>query len=100
MKFAALLFVTLISIDALAATGGAMDQQVTIVASKIPTGEALKELGQLSAREIVVQPGLDLKKTISLNVRDKSLADVLDFIATEENVKWKPASNNTIQITR
>ena len=76
-----------------------MDQQVTIVARKIPTADALKELSQLTNKQIVVSPDVQLKKTISLNARDTNLSEVLDFIASEENVSWKPGPSDTIQIS-
>ena len=96
MKFALISLFALISCQIFAAP---MDQRVTIVARKIPTADALKELGQLTNKQIVVSPDVQLKKTISLDARDANLSEVLDFIATEENVSWKPGSGDSIQIS-
>ena len=100
MKLALLSLLTLIATQTFAAPiDQQLTQQVTIVARKIPTADALKELSQLTNKQIVVSPDVQLKKTISLDARDANLSEVLDFIATEENVSWKPGSGDSIQIS-
>ena len=100
MKLALISLLALISCEVFAAPmDQQLTQQVTIVARKIPTADALKELSQLTNKQIVVSPDVQLKKTISLNARDANLSEVLDFIATEENVSWKPGPSDSIQIS-
>lgn len=98
MKFAISLLVALSTLSAWA--NCTHDEKITMNMRKATTADVLKVLSDKTNVNIIVEAGVDMAKLISVNVKDASVKDVLDFVASEQGVKWSESGEHQIKITK
>jgi hypothetical protein len=96
MKLLLSLTFAFISLNAWAAPN--LNQKITLTVRNVTATEAIKEISQHSGVEFIVNPKLQFTKKISIDVKEASLKDVLEFLTIEQNVKWEAGNGNTIKI--
>lgn len=87
MKFIAILAFTFASLSAWATPD--LEQKISISAKKISAAEAMKQISTQAGVNFMVSPNVKAARAISMEVKEASLKDVLDFFATELSAKWE-----------
>ena len=76
-----------------------LNQKITLRAKNVTANEAMKEISTRTSVKFIVNPNLSFTKKISIDVKEASLRDVLDFLVAEQNVAWTAGEDNSIKIT-
>jgi hypothetical protein len=97
MKLIAAILSALVSVSAGAATD--LNQKVTLMARNVTSDTAFKEIARQADVKFIVSPEIKFVKKISIDVKQASLKEVLDFLVNEQNLKWESSGENSIKIS-
>ena len=75
-----------------------LDQPIGLNARDCSTSDLLKQISKQTKLKFVVDPNIQFKKKLSIDVKSVGLKRVLDILAREEAVSWRMA-DNVIRIT-
>jgi hypothetical protein len=75
-----------------------LSQKVTLKMKNVTADAALKEVSARTHVKFEFDSKIKFTKPLSIDVKQASLKDVLDFIVAAQNVKWTAGESNSIKI--
>jgi hypothetical protein len=74
-------------------------EKITFKVKNVTADQVFNKLEKQHDVKFNIDPKLKFTKPLSIDVKQASLKDILDFIVADQNMKWTAGEGNSIEIT-
>ena len=88
-------FVLAISLSASVLTAQAQNARITLNLSDVPMSQVMKEI-EKQTRYLFINKGVDTGKKLSVNLTQKTIQEVLDYVLKNTDITYKIVKNHVV----